>query len=122
MPREGWVSISIPEEMVDKIKELIERRPDLGYSSISAFATDALRRLFSEYSSVVPRFVHVNTYEDHAVVRDNKIGKEVIIYFRNGGVAYCDYCESTKCEHIDYALTLPEVMEPLEQRGWKSKT
>ena len=43
MPNEGWKSISLPDEMVDKIKNIIDHNPDLGYRSVSQFIIAAIR-------------------------------------------------------------------------------
>ena len=44
MPHTGWRSVSIPEEMVKKIKEIVDQRPALGYRSIAEFIVAAIRR------------------------------------------------------------------------------
>lgn len=46
MPREGWISISLKKDFVKKIEEFIKNNPDLGYTSISNFIQDSLKRLF----------------------------------------------------------------------------
>jgi len=43
MPKEGWVSISLPEEMVNEIRRVVEEKPELGYKSISDFIVHAIR-------------------------------------------------------------------------------
>jgi len=31
---------------------------------------------------------------------------------------WCEYCNSNKCEHVAYALSIPHItMEPLRKRG-----
>jgi Arc/MetJ-type ribon-helix-helix transcriptional regulator len=121
MPREGWISISIPEKTINKIKKLIEQNPHLGYTSTSAYVTDALRRLFREHSSHVPRYLSVKIQENHIILRDNKLGRDVTVRFKTGGIAHCDHCDASDCEHIDYVLTLHEVTKFLKRRGWKRK-
>ena len=48
MPREGWKSISIPEEMKAEIERVIKERPELGYKSIAGFIADAIRKNLKE--------------------------------------------------------------------------
>ncbi len=122
MPRPGWISISIPEKTINEIKKVIKQNPHLGYTSTSAYITDALRRLFSEHSSLVPRYLPVKIQENHIILHDNKIGRDVAVHFKTGGIAHCDHCEVTDCEHIKYALSLHKVTESLKRRGWKRKT
>lgn len=122
MPREGWISISVPEKTINEIKKVIEQNPHLGYKSTSAYITDALRKLFSEHSSLVPRFLPIKVTGNPTMLRDNKLGRDVAVHFKNGGVAHCGECDVADCEHINYALTLHKVTEFLKHRGWKHKT
>lgn len=126
MPKEGWSSISLSTELMEEIDQIINSNigKKYGFKSRADFITRAIIDCLKEYQpqyQLVPRFMHTNTYDDHATIRDNLIGREINIYFKNGGVAYCEFCNGTDCEHITYTLTLSEVTEPLEKRGWKSK-
>ncbi|GAF81241.1 unnamed protein product [marine sediment metagenome] len=122
MPRPGWVAISIPEEMINEIKRLIEQNPHLGYKSTSDYVAEALRRLFSKHSQLVSRFLPVKIQEDHVMIRDSLVGRDVTVRFLDGGVAHCDDCDKAECVHINYALTLPDVTTFLKRKGWKRKT
>lgn len=113
MPRNGWKSISISEEMVEKIEKLINERPDLGFTSVSAFVTDAVRRLFE---TCLP-LEHFNVYEDHVTIVDHTKKGLANVYFRDKTI-YCELCDESKCEHIEYALNLPKVLQILKDKGW----
>ncbi len=121
MPKPGWISISIQEKTVNKIKQVIEQNPHLGYTSTSAYVTDALRKLFNEHSTLIPRFQHLNIKENAIMLRDNLVSRDVTIRFPDGGVAHCDDCNKAECVHIDYALTLHDVTTFLKRKGWKRK-
>ncbi len=123
MPRPGWISISIPEKTINKIKKVIEQNPHLGYKSTSSYITDALRKLFSEHTTLIPRFRHININikGNSIILRDNLVGRDVDIHFPTGGAAHCDDCGSAACVHIDYALSMHDVTEWLKRRGWKRK-
>lgn len=43
MPVEGWKSVSLPQEMLDKIEEIIKNYPELGYRSKASFISAAIR-------------------------------------------------------------------------------
>jgi len=45
MPRktQKWKTISLPEKMVEKIKEIIKNHPERGYRSVAGFITAAIR-------------------------------------------------------------------------------
>jgi hypothetical protein len=42
----------------------------------------------------------------------------VDVYFRDGK-AFCDYCESSDCKHVKYALSLPLVQRIFRKKGWR---
>jgi len=48
---ERWRRISLRQELVQLIEEIIKGRPELGYSSISDFITDAIRRRVEDVAS-----------------------------------------------------------------------
>ena len=48
MGRKDWKQVSIPREMYDEVKRLIEEHPELGYRSVSAFVAHAVRELIKE--------------------------------------------------------------------------
>ncbi len=121
MPKPGWISISIPEKTVNKIKQVIEQNPHLGYTSTSSYVTDALRKLFSEHSPLVPRYLPIKITGNPAIIRDNLVGRDVTVRFPDGGVAHCDDCNAADCSHIEYALTLHDVKTFLKRKGWKRK-
>jgi len=114
MPKPGWKSISLPEEMVEEIDRVIQQRPELGYKSVGSFVTSAVRRMIEETG---PALEHFNVYEDHVTVIDRRRRTLVNVYFRNGNV-YCDVCEEKDCEHVQYALSIPKVEQALREKGW----
>lgn len=129
MPIEGYRGITLKRELIDKIEEYIRDYPEQGYKSLADFVTDAIRRRAEELRmfAITPRFEHVNTYEDHVLILDRKIGPQatVTLQVRTVGESsfefHCERCGRTNCEHILYATTIPEVMRPAEKKGWKYK-
>ena len=63
----------------------------------------------------LPRFEHFNTLKDHATIRDNKLDRYINVYPRPNGKMWCELCDDTECEHIEMALTVPEIVEPLKR-------
>jgi Arc/MetJ-type ribon-helix-helix transcriptional regulator len=47
MPKPGYRSLRIPENLVSKIEDVIENK-DQGYTSISEFVKDSVRRRLEE--------------------------------------------------------------------------
>jgi len=45
MPRKGWVNLNIRRELYAYIEELVEKQPQLGYSTVPDFVRAAIRHL-----------------------------------------------------------------------------
>jgi len=123
MPVDKYRGVTLQRELIDKIEQYIEDYPEQGYKSIADFVTDAIRRRAEELNvfKLAPRFEHFNVYEDHATIWDKKLSLAVDVYPREDGTMWCKHCESTDCEHVEFALTVPEIIKPLEKRGWSHK-
>ena len=52
MPPKSYKGITLPQEMVEEIKKLIEEHPELGYSSVAEFVKDAIRSKLIEIELV----------------------------------------------------------------------
>lgn len=117
IPKPGYKSITISQPDYDYWKEEWEKvkeqyRREKGITSFSGYICYLLSH------ATAPQFEHFNTNQDHATIHDRKLGLYVDVYPRPEGKLYCSYCESTKCEHIRYALTVPEITGPLRKKGW----
>jgi len=64
------------------------------------------------------RFYHVNTEDKHITIQDEKMGCVADVYVREQGKLWCEYCDSLDCDHVSYALTLPEVKKALKKKGF----
>jgi hypothetical protein len=62
------------------------------------------------------RFQRVNTIGNRISIFDLKLRRIADIYVK-GKEIYCQLCDSTQCEHIEYALTLPDVSKTLKEKG-----
>jgi len=66
------------------------------------------------------RFEHFNTFENYATIKDKKFPNRLYdIYPKDDGQLWCENCDSTDCEHVKFARTVPEIIEPLRKKGWK---
>ena len=104
------VTITLQGDILEWIDSKIEERVFHNYQHAVELS------LMKVYQEDLPRFRHYNVYDDHATIYDNLKKRIVDVYFRNG--SYCELCEETDCEHTRFALTLPKVVEPLQEKGW----
>ena len=67
------------------------------------------------------RFEHFNMEETAVRITDRQLQRIAGIRFKPDGI-YCELDERDKCEHIEFALTVPEVKELIREKrkeGWK---
>jgi len=122
MSEDEWVRLSVKRKVLEEVKKMITERKDLGYTSLADFATDAIRRRLDEIKSTPPRFEHLNTFEDHATIIDraDPNRKRVVnVYFKEKLGAYCELCDSGKCDHVRYVWSLSDVIKALMKKGFK---
>lgn len=123
MSEESHVTIKVPKELVAEMDRLIGTH---GFRSRGEITKEALRRLLKEYREVIEstiplRFEHFNMGMDGVRVVDHKLNRIADVYFRPEGI-WCDFDKKSKCEHIDFALSIPKIQGIIEKRkkeGWK---
>lgn len=123
-----YKKISVKEEFAQEIENFIYQYPSLGYRSIAQFLEDSARRRLEELKAKtppLPRFLQINSDENGIKIYDNYVkerNKEVDVYFRPNGIR-CSKHHSSDCEHVIFALSIPEVKQILEKHiredGWK---
>jgi hypothetical protein len=131
MPVGKYRGMSFPRELVDKIEEYIKTHPEMGYTSLTDFATDAIREKCGELRILVPEPTHELPSIEHFNIDENGIrildrtiangssnGRIIDVYFKQDRV-WCDYCQSADCSHVKFVLAIPKVQETLRQKGWK---
>jgi hypothetical protein len=128
MPIDKYLGASLQRELLDKIEEYVKTHRELGYSSMTDFVIDAVRKRCEELNISVPaplpRLEHFNLNEDGVLILDRDLepphGKIITVYFK-GGAIFCGEDESNSCKHVDFALEIPEVQETLRKKGWTAK-
>jgi len=91
--------------------------------------TEVVRSLINWYwrehqEKLQPPLEHFNISEHGVSILDRTLadatsrGRIIDVYFKPDKV-WCEYCESSKCQHVKFALELPEVQKILRTKGWK---
>jgi len=113
-PQEFNVRLKMTGEMARRfnaIKQKHQFKQNAGL--VRLLINDAYEKIAADHP-----LTHFNTYEDHITIRDNRIGRYIDIWPRDGKL-WCEYCEKTRCRHITFVKNLPLIMETLEKKGWK---
>lgn len=123
--RPNWAKVNIPKPMSDLIEKYLETEiaKQRGLKNKSDVATEGIKMLLEKDSMYTqrPRFQHFNMYENHIKVIDNEIGRIASVYFKDRTI-FCDICDASECIHIDFALTLSDVIKILEEKGFPLPT
>jgi Arc/MetJ-type ribon-helix-helix transcriptional regulator len=113
------------------IIDQIIRRGIRGYKSRAEFIKEAIRKRFEELKTsqlmpALPPLEHFNLSEQGVRILDRTLasktskGRIIDVYFKPDNV-WCDYCQSSSCQHVKFALDLPAVQEILDKKGWTIK-
>jgi hypothetical protein len=126
-----YTTVRLPKEIMDEIDQII-KRGIRGYKSRSEFIKEAIRKRFEELNipqpmpKLVPPLEHFNVSEEGVRILDRTLpsktstGRIIDVYFKPDTV-WCDYCQSSNCQHTKFALDLPAVQEILNKKGWTIK-
>ena len=129
MPIGKYRGVTLQRELVDVIEHYIKSHKEMGYKSLADFITDAIREKCQQLKILAPMpeqpiLEHFNVSDEGVRVLDRSLanhtskGRIIDIYF-SPDKALCEYCESTSCRHINFALGLPAVQKILRKKGWK---
>jgi hypothetical protein len=116
--------VSLKRELVDEVDRFVKEH--LEYKGIADFVHEAVRIRMEEIRKShierpLPRFEHFNMGENGVRISDRKLRRIADITFKPEGI-YCELDDSDHCEHIDFALTVPEIKEIIRKKrkeDWK---
>jgi len=132
MPIGKYRGVTLQRELLNLIEEYIKAHPEMGYKSLADFITDAVREKCEQLKILTPTpptppLEHFNICEHGVRILDRTLangisnGRIIDVYFRPEG-AFCEYCQTDNCKHIQFALTIPKIREIIwkkREEGWK---
>ena len=131
MPMYNYRGISLQRDLVDMIENYIKVHSEMGYKSLADFATDAIREKCEKLGVFNPQMIgppleHFNISERGVRVLDRTLGngtargRIIDVYFTPETVL-CEYCDSSSCRHVQFALNIPAVQKIVQEKGWTHK-
>jgi len=125
--QDEYTTVRLPKEIMDEIDDII-KRGTRGYKSRAEFVKEAVRKRFEELQTQqpqlkLPALEHFNIDEEGVRILDRTLasktmgGRIIDVYFKPN-LVWCDYCQSSNCQHTKFALELPEVQNILDKKGW----
>ncbi|MEM2127800.1 MAG: hypothetical protein QXH67_06230 [Candidatus Bathyarchaeia archaeon] len=116
-------TVKIAKGLAEAINLFLEtdKAKRLGYRYKGDVVNDAVRDFLLKHGieTLEARFEHFNCYEDHVTIWDKKLRRLVDVYFSSKQpYVLCSLCEESDCEHVQFALSIPKVVQTLKDRGW----
>jgi predicted CopG family antitoxin len=125
MPRVGYTTITVRQEVYDKILKAYKERVKSSIS-FSAWLSDYILEHLEEdelLSRYAPGLELIGVEYDTAFVKDWFIDRIVEVVIRDQGVGkrflYCRYCERDDCLHVGFCFAVREINKVLVERGFK---
>jgi predicted CopG family antitoxin len=125
MPKAGFKSITVSEEVYDKFFDVFEKNKSelvmKGINSFSGYVTYMLEQTMQKdktFARYAPKIEKVAVDDDRVVLKDNIKNRIAEVAIQKGEL-FCQLCEEKDCVHIGYVFSLPDVYEILNSRGIK---
>jgi len=125
MPKAGFKSITVSEEVYDKFFDVFEKnKPDLtmkGINSFSGYVTYMLEQTMQKdktFARYAPKLEKIAIDDDRVVLKDNIKNRIAEVTVQKGEL-FCQLCEEKDCVHVGFVFSLPDVYEILNSKGIK---
>lgn len=125
MPKAGFKSITVSEEVYDRFFDVFEKnKPDLtmkGINSFSGYVTYMLEQTMQKdktFARYAPKLEKIAIDEDRVVLKDNIKNRIAEVTVQKGEL-FCQLCEEKDCVHVGFVFSLPDVYEILNSKGIK---
>ncbi len=126
MPKPGFKSITISEQVYEKFYDVYEKNKEkLSMKGVNSFAgyitymlEDAMLKdkTFAKYA---PKLQLISIEEDRVIVKNNIQNRIAEIVLQRGEL-YCQLCEAKDCHCIGYVWSIPEIYEKLNSKGLRN--
>ena len=123
MPKAGFKSITISEEVYDKFHDVFQKnKSDLSMKGVNSFAgyiTYMLEDMMLKdktFAKYAPKLEKVSVDDDRVIIKDNIKNRIAEVTIQRGEL-YCQLCEEKNCFHIGFVFSLPDVYEVLNSKG-----
>ena len=123
MPKPGFKSITVSEQVYDKFYDVFEKnKTDLtmkGINSFSGYVTYMLEEMMQKdktFARYAPKIEKISVDEDRVILKDNIKNRIAEVAVQKGEL-FCQLCDEKDCVHIGFVFSLPDVYEILNSRG-----
>jgi hypothetical protein len=116
MPRTGFKSITIKENLLKELEAAYEREKVVlaneGVGSLTSYVSKIISHHLKEKERDQSRLKHFNIYENVIRIQDSKLNRLVDVDYRHGEM-FCGLCHSTECLHTGFAWSIYSHYNPM---------
>ena len=123
MPKAGFKSITISEEVYDKFHDVFQKnKSELSMKGVNSFAgyiTYMLEDMMLKdktFARYAPKLEKISVDDDRVIIKDNIKNRIAEVTIQRGEL-FCQLCEEKDCFHIGFVFSLPDVYEVLNSKG-----
>ncbi len=123
MPKAGFKSITISEQVYDKFHEVFQKnKSELSLKGVNSFAGYITYMLEDKmlkdktFARYAPKLEKISVDDDRVIIKDNIKNRIAEVTIQRGEL-YCQLCEEKNCFHIGFVFSLPDVYEVLNSKG-----
>jgi hypothetical protein len=123
MPKPGFKSITVSENVYNKFFKVYEKRNYYlelkGITSFSGYLTSMMEETMIKqeaFAKQAPFMEKISIDIDRVLLKDNKKNRIVEVILKNGELR-CLVDEKTDCIHIGFVYSLPEVYMIMNNKG-----
>src|SRR6187200_3373792 len=125
MPKSGFKSITVSENVYKKFFEVYEKRKKglelKGISSFSGYLTNRMEEMmikdevFAKHSPFIEK---IAVDQNRVILKDNKQNRIAEVLLNNGELQ-CLLDERSDCIHVGFVYSLPELYDIISNNGIK---
>ena len=117
MPKGKFRGVSLQKELIEAVENYLKNNPDAPYRSVAEFISEAVRLRLQELGALPPplSIMHININGSLVIIWDNIKKAAAYVEFKEDKIK-CFLCNSTKCYHIRFAISLKDVKKEFERR------
>jgi len=123
MPKAGFKSITISEQVYDKFHDVFQKnKSELSLKGVNSFAGYITYMLEDKmlkdktFARYAPKLEKISVDDDRVIIKDNIKNRIAEVTIQRGEL-YCQLCEEKNCFHIGFVFSLPDVYEVLNSKG-----
>ena len=125
MPQKGWKSLTIKEEVFNKVYERYKRE-DNPFIAFAAWVSQYLLEKIEEddfLAKYAPGLSFIAAEGNTVFIKDWFIDRIVEVEIHDQGIGkrflYCRHCERDDCLHVGFCFAIREVNKILVEKGFK---